>query len=69
MAQMTVWPRRSKMSMQEQIQKSKLHIRRLKKTSPYIFNEYYRLCIAERELEKAKKEYEFAKIAWKNLGR
>jgi hypothetical protein len=56
------------MDMKEQIKESKLHIRKLKKVSPYIFNEYYQLSITEKELERAKKAYEFAKRAWKNLG-
>ena len=57
------------MNMKEQIEKSKQHIQKLKKTSPYLFNEYYRLCIAEKNLRQAKKEYEAAKLAWKNYGK
>lgn len=54
--------------MIKQINEAKSHIRKLKKVTPYMFDEYHVMSTAKQNLELAKQQYEQAKQDWKALG-
>ena len=57
----------SKPGFMEQIDQAKREIRALKKTTPYIFNEWQRLQNAERKFADAERELKAARKAWKDF--
>jgi hypothetical protein len=52
----------------ERIAEAKRETRRLKGVTPYIFPEWQRLKVAERDYDSARREVEAARSAWKKLG-
>ena len=55
------------MSLRDQIEDAKRHIKKLKRVSPYIFHQWQRLEQAKAQLKAARTEYEAAKKAWREL--
>lgn len=51
------------------INEAKAEVRRRKKTTPYLFNEYHELKNAEDNFTRAKGRLALAKKAWKGLGK
>lgn len=57
--------RRKAMSLADQVLEARAHVRKLKRVSPHIFNEWQRLQNAKRSLEEARREHAAAAKAWK----
>jgi hypothetical protein len=55
-------------NLAEEMESARASVRRMKKHTPYIFNEWQRLQNAKKKLREARVELAAAITAWKNLG-